>query len=76
MHKYDVNILRSDQESTYVAAVPDLPGCSALGETYDDALREVQIAMALWIDTTEDFGEPLAAPAPALELLAPPADGF
>lgn len=73
VQQYEIIISWSDEDGMYVAAVPDLPGCSALGDTYDEALREVQIAMALWIDTTLEFGNPV--PAPASELAAPPAGG-
>jgi predicted RNase H-like HicB family nuclease len=73
MLQYQINIFWSDEDDMYVAAVPDLPGCSALGDTYDEALREVQTAMALWIDTAMEFGDPV--PAPAVELAAPPTGG-
>ena len=73
MLQYQINIFWSDEDGMYVAAVPALPGCSALGDTYDEALREVQVAMALWIDTAKEFGDPV--PAPDFELAAPPAGG-
>lgn len=73
MLQYQINIFWSDEDDMYVAAVPDLPGCSALGDTYDEALREVQVAMALWIDTATEFGDPV--PAPAFELATPPPAG-
>lgn len=73
MLQYRINIFWSDEDGMYVAAVPDLPGCSALGDTYDEALREVQVAMALWIDTAREFGDPV--PAPASEIAARPAGG-
>ena len=68
MLQYQINIFWSNEDGMYVAAVPELPGCSALGETYDEALREVQVAMALWIDTATEFGDPI--PAPACELVS------
>lgn len=73
MHKYQITLFWSDEDGMYVAAVPELPGCSALGDTYDEALREVQVAMSLWIDTAEEFGDPV--PAPAVQQAAPPAAG-
>ena len=73
MHKYQITIFWSDEDGMYVAAVPDLPGCSALGDTYDEALREVQVAMSLWIDTAREFGHPV--PTPAGELGAARAGG-
>ena len=69
MHKHQIAIFWSDEDGMYVAAVPNLPGYSALGDTYDEALREAQIAMALWTDTAMEFGQPV--PAPSVELSAP-----
>ena len=69
MHKYAITIFWSDEDGMYVAAVPELPGCSALGDTYEEALREAQVAMSLWIDTAKEFGHPV--PVPACELVAP-----
>lgn len=73
MHKYQIILFWNDEDGMYVAAVPELPGCSALGDTYDEALREVQVAMSLWIDTAEELGD--SVPAPAVQLAAPPAAG-
>ncbi len=73
MHKYQITIFWSEEDGMYVAAVPELPGCSALGDTYDEAVREVQVAMGLWIDTAKEFGDPI--PTPAGELATPPAAG-
>ena len=38
MNKYEINIFWSDEDGLYIAAVPDLPGCSAHGPTYEKAL--------------------------------------
>ena len=73
MLQYQINIFWSNEDGMYVAAVPELPGCSALGDTYEEALREAQVAMALWIDTAREFGDPI--PAPTCEFEAAPAGG-
>ena len=73
MLQYQINIFWSDEDGVYIAAVPELPGCSAFGDTYDEAVREVQVAMGLWIDTAKEFGDPV--PAPSRELVIPPAAG-
>ncbi len=61
MLKHQITIFWSDEDGMYVAAVPALPGCSALGDSYEEALREVQVAMSLWIDTAKEFGDPIPA---------------
>lgn len=73
MHKYQIIIFSCNADGMYVAAVPKLPGCSAPGACYDEALREVQVAMSLWIDTAREFGHPI--PAPSVKLATPPVGG-
>ena len=48
--KYHVEILWSEEDGGYVANVPGLKYCSAFGETYDEALREVRVAMDLHLE--------------------------
>ncbi len=71
MLQYEIIIFWSDEDDAYIAHMPELPGCSAHGETYEEALREAQVAMSLWIDTAREFGHPI--PAPACELVSPSA---
>ena len=62
MYKYEVIIYWDEQDSIYVADVPELPGCSAHGGTYDDALKNIKEAIQLWIDTANEFGDPVPEP--------------
>ena len=41
MTDYHINIFFSDEDHGYIADIPDLPRCSAFGETPDVALSEV-----------------------------------
>jgi len=49
--KYAIEIFYSEEDEGYVATVPELPGCSAFGESEEEALKEVKIAIALWLET-------------------------
>jgi len=62
MLKYAIEIFYSDDDEGYIAIVPELPGCSAFGETEEEALREVKIAMQLWIATAKQEGRTLPRP--------------
>ena len=62
MHKYQITIFWSEEDGMYVAAVPDLVGCSALGDTHEEALAEAQIAISLWLDTAKEFGHRIPHP--------------
>ena len=63
MPKYAAVVYLSDEDGMYVTAVPDLPGCSALGAAYEDALREAQVAISLWIEAVKDIGSSIQQPA-------------
>jgi predicted RNase H-like HicB family nuclease len=45
--KYRIEIFYSEEDEGYIANVPDLHYCSAFGESYEEALHEVLIAMEL-----------------------------
>lgn len=62
MHKYETIIYWSEEDTSFVAEVPELPGCSAHGDTAQSALDAVQHAIALWIDTAKEFSDPVPAP--------------
>ena len=42
--------------------MPELPGCSAFGETEERALGEVKIAMQLWLQTAKEIGRAIPVP--------------
>jgi len=44
------------------AVSPELPGCSAFGETEEAALEEAKIAMELWLETAEKEGRSIPKP--------------
>ena len=62
MNKYEVIIYWSSEDEAFVAEVPELPGCAAHGATQEEALRNAQGAMRLWIDTANEFGDPVPEP--------------
>ena len=62
MYKYEVRIFWSKADDTFVVEVPELPGCMAHGDTQKVALQNVNEAIALWIDTSREFGDPIPEP--------------
>ena len=60
--KYHIDIFWSDEDGGYIANVPDLRYCSAFGETYEEALREVLVAMELHLKTLRERGRPIPEP--------------
>ncbi|HEY9056419.1 MAG TPA: type II toxin-antitoxin system HicB family antitoxin [Aurantimonas sp.] len=47
---YAVECFWSDDDEGYIAVAPDLPGCSAFGETRESAMVEIDDAIASWIE--------------------------
>ena len=62
MYKYEIILYWSNADDAFVAEVPELPGCMAHGDTQDAALRNVNLAMELWIDTAREFSDPIPEP--------------
>ena len=62
MNKYKVIIFWSDEDQAFVAEVPELPGCSAHGDSQEAALANAQEAIRLWIDAAHEFGDPVPEP--------------
>ena len=62
MHKYEIILYWSNEDQVFVAEVPELPGCMAHGNTQELALQSAKEAIQLWIDTAEEFGDPVPEP--------------
>jgi len=62
MHKYAIEIFYSKEDEGYIAVVPELPGCSAFGETEEEALNEIKIEMDLWLETAKKEGRKIPVP--------------
>lgn len=62
MRDYHINIFYSDEDGGYIADIPDLEACSAFGETPAEALREVELARAAWIEAAEAKGKSVPLP--------------
>ncbi len=48
----------------YGVIFPDLPGCTAMGKSIDQALVNAMAAMRDWVEVTLEAGEALPAPRP------------
>ena len=62
MYKYEIILYWSNEDDAFVAEVPELPGCMAHGDTQKATLKNVNQAIALWIDTAKEFGDPIPEP--------------
>ena len=62
LNKYEIIIYWSADDSAFIAVVPELPGCMADGESYTDAVNNVQSVMSQWIETAKSLGRPIPEP--------------
>lgn len=62
MNKYRIVINWSHEDSVFIAEAPELPGCMAHGNSQQAALAEIDQAIALWIETAREFGDPVPEP--------------
>ena len=58
-HSYTMNIFWSHEDAVYVVEVPDLPGCTAHGETASIAVANANDAIDFWIETARADGIPV-----------------
>jgi predicted RNase H-like HicB family nuclease len=56
MNRYAIIVFWSEDDGAWVADVPDLKSCSAFGETREEAVAEVGIAIEAWIAAARDAG--------------------
>lgn len=62
MSKYEVILYWSDEDSAYIAEVPELAGCMADGESMAEALHNVETIIAEWIETAKELGREIPTP--------------
>jgi len=62
MKDYHINIFYSEEDKGYIADIPDLPHCSAFGETQEEALAEVLKAKAAWLKAAKAEGKKIPKP--------------
>ncbi len=62
MTKYEIIIYWSLEDESFIAEVPELPGCAADGSTYQEALANVEVIIQEWIETARELGRVIPEP--------------
>lgn len=62
MTKYEVILYWSEEDGAFLAEVPELAGCAADGDTRQEALANVEIVIAEWLETARELGRPIPEP--------------
>lgn len=60
--RYQVIIYWCPEDQAFIAEAPELPGCMADGKTHAEALRQLEIIMAEWIETARELGRTIPQP--------------
>lgn len=68
MSKYEIVIYWSEEDLSFIAEVPELAGCMADGETYQEALANAEIVIQEWIETAKELGRTIPEPMGRLAL--------
>lgn len=61
---YPIEVFWSDEDQVWIADVPDLPFCTAHGATPHEAVAEVEVAVAAWLEAANATGRPIPPPSP------------
>ena len=62
MIKYEIIIYWSDEDEAFIADVPELPGCMAEGQTYQEAISNAEGIIDEWIETARELGREIPQP--------------
>jgi predicted RNase H-like HicB family nuclease len=60
---YPATVFFSEEDEGFIAVAPDLPGCSAFGESQTDAIEQLKYAIDAWIEAAKAAGNPIPAPS-------------
>jgi predicted RNase H-like HicB family nuclease len=61
--RYSTQTFFSEEDGGFIAVAPDLPGCTAFGDTAEEAVHELQDAIRAWIGAAKKAGNPVPPPA-------------
>ena len=59
INKYEIIIYQSEDDQSFLAEVPELPGCIADGKTHKEALANVEVIIKEWIETAIELKRPI-----------------
>jgi len=59
MTKYEIILYWSDEDESFIAEVPELPGCAADGATRQEAIANAEVVIGEWLDIARELGRPI-----------------
>lgn len=66
--RYPAHVFYSEEDEGFIAVAPDLPGCSAFGDTQEEAVGELRDAIVAWQIAARNAGNPIPEPSKPVRL--------
>ncbi len=63
-------VIVENEEDSFGAYVPDLPGCVAVGDTREEVMQLIREAIEFHLDGMREAGEPIPTPHSSVEYVA------
>ena len=60
--RYELIIYWSEEDRAFIVEVPELAGCMADGETYQEAVQNAELVIQEWIETTKQLERVIPEP--------------
>ena len=60
--RYELIIYWSEEDSAFIAEIPELSGCVADGSTYTEAVSNAEVVIHEWLETTKALGRGIPQP--------------
>ncbi|HEY8335084.1 MAG TPA: type II toxin-antitoxin system HicB family antitoxin [Tardiphaga sp.] len=61
--RYPAHVFYSEEDEGFIALAPDLPGCSAFGDTQEEAVTELRDAIVAWQRAARSAGNAVPEPS-------------
>jgi predicted RNase H-like HicB family nuclease len=62
MIRYEMIVYWSEEDNAYIVEVPELPGCMADGQTYQEAITNAEVVIQEWLQTAQVLGRSIPVP--------------
>ena len=60
--RYELIIYWSEEDQAFIVEVPELSGCMADAESYQEAVQNAEIVIQEWIETAQQLGRTIPKP--------------
>jgi predicted RNase H-like HicB family nuclease len=61
-YKYEIKITWDKEDQVYIARITEIEFCTAHGDTYQEALKNIEDALNFWIKISKETGRTIPKP--------------